>query len=94
LRNVLQMYAKTDNEVGYCQGMAFIAGLLLTYMPEEDAFYCFLAALKVSINLFVSFFSSLYLSSHLLFLFLFFLSIIHYPSNSSCVSNTYVLDIQ
>jgi Rab-GTPase-TBC domain len=48
LRNVLQMYAKTDNEVGYCQGMAFIAGLLLTYMPEEDAFYCFLAALKVN----------------------------------------------
>lgn len=49
LRNVLQMYARTDNEVGYCQGMAFIAGLLLTYMPEEDAFYCFMAALKVTL---------------------------------------------
>ena len=47
LRRLLQLYAKTDKDVGYCQGMAFIAGLLLTYMPEENAFYCFLAALKV-----------------------------------------------
>ena len=48
LRRLLQIYAKTDGEVGYCQGMAFIAGLLLTYMAEEDAFYCFSAALKVT----------------------------------------------
>ena len=48
LRLLLQIYAKTDGEVGYCQGMAFIAGLLLTYMAEEDAFYCFSAALKVT----------------------------------------------
>jgi len=25
-------------EVGYCQGMAFPAGLLLMYLPEELAF--------------------------------------------------------
>ena len=47
LRHLLQLYAKIDAQVGYCQGMAFIAGLLLTYMPEEDAFYCFVSALKV-----------------------------------------------
>ena len=47
LRHLLQLYAKVDSQVGYCQGMAFIAGLLLTYMPEDDAFYCFYSALKV-----------------------------------------------
>jgi hypothetical protein len=26
--------------VGYCQGMAFAAGVLLMYMPEEPAFRC------------------------------------------------------
>lgn len=25
-------------QVGYCQGMAFVAGLLLMYVPEEPAF--------------------------------------------------------
>jgi TBC1 domain family member 10 len=34
--------------VGYCQGMGFIAGLFLTYMSEEDAFYMFYAALQRS----------------------------------------------
>lgn len=33
-------------EVGYCQGMAFAAGILLMYLPEEPAFglYCRLMA--------------------------------------------------
>ena len=39
------MYAVTDPEVGYCQGMGFIGAMLLTYMSEDDAFYCFYAAL-------------------------------------------------
>lgn len=39
-------YASIDPEVGYCQGMGFIAGLLLTYMPEETAFYCFGALMQ------------------------------------------------
>jgi hypothetical protein len=38
--------AKCDTEVGYCQGMGFILGMLLTYMPEEEAFYTFLVALQ------------------------------------------------
>ncbi len=29
-----------DLEVGYCQGMAFAAGVLLMYLPTEPAFRC------------------------------------------------------
>eukprot|EP00808_Paulinella_micropora_P004590 g30733.t1 len=39
LYNVLNSYAIFDPEVGYCQGMGFIAGMLLMYMGEEDAFW-------------------------------------------------------
>lgn len=36
---VLRAYAIFDEEIGYTQGMNFLAGLLLTYIPEEaDAF--------------------------------------------------------
>lgn len=35
---VLQAYSLHDREVGYCQGSAFIVGLLLMNMPEEEAF--------------------------------------------------------
>ncbi len=48
LRRLLQWYAALDPEVGYCQGMGFIAGLFLTYMIEEQAFYAFYATLMVS----------------------------------------------
>lgn len=37
LRRVLQAYAAYDPEVGYCQGMNFVAGLLLMYVEEEEA---------------------------------------------------------
>jgi len=46
LRRLLQWYAVLDPAVGYCQGMGFIAALFLTYMQEEDAFYCFYATLN------------------------------------------------
>lgn len=39
-------YACIDPEVGYCQGMGFIAGLLLTYMSEDVAFYAFTALMQ------------------------------------------------
>merc|ERR1719197_607865 len=45
LRNVLTWYAALDPEIGYCQGMGFIAAMLLTYMTEEDAFYTLVAVL-------------------------------------------------
>uniref|UniRef100_H2YPD0 Rab-GAP TBC domain-containing protein n=1 Tax=Ciona savignyi TaxID=51511 RepID=H2YPD0_CIOSA len=41
LFNVIKAYSLVDREVGYCQGSAFIVGLLLMQMPEEDAFAVF-----------------------------------------------------
>ncbi|UMM39010.1 hypothetical protein L5515_016236 [Caenorhabditis briggsae] len=38
LFNVIKAYSVHDKEVGYCQGSAFIVGLLLLQMPEEEAF--------------------------------------------------------
>ena len=35
-----QAYSLHDLEVAYCQGMAFMAGVLLMYVPEEMAFRC------------------------------------------------------
>ena len=34
------------SQVGYCQGMAFVAGLLLFYVPEEPAFQLFCRLLR------------------------------------------------
>jgi hypothetical protein len=45
LRRVLLRYAVIDRDVGYCQGLAFIAALLLTYMPEDDALFSVAAVL-------------------------------------------------
>ena len=42
LFNVMKAYAVCDPEVGYCQGSAFLAGMLLLHMPEEDAFSVFM----------------------------------------------------
>jgi hypothetical protein len=39
LRRVLRAYSYYDPEVGYCQGMNFIAGMFLTIMSEEEAFW-------------------------------------------------------
>lgn len=38
LFRLLKAQALADLEVGYCQGMAFLAGVLLMYLPEEAAF--------------------------------------------------------
>jgi hypothetical protein len=39
LRRVLRAYSVYDRDVGYCQGMNFIAGMFLTFMSEEQAFW-------------------------------------------------------
>uniref|UniRef100_A0A1B0DM40 Uncharacterized protein n=1 Tax=Phlebotomus papatasi TaxID=29031 RepID=A0A1B0DM40_PHLPP len=39
LFNVLAAYSMYNSEVGYCQGMSSVAGLLLMYMDEEEAFW-------------------------------------------------------
>uniref|UniRef100_A0A1Q3FVS4 Putative gtpase-activating proteinral function prediction only n=1 Tax=Culex tarsalis TaxID=7177 RepID=A0A1Q3FVS4_CULTA len=39
LFNVLVAYSMYNTEVGYCQGMSGLAGVLLMYMNEEEAFW-------------------------------------------------------
>ena len=39
LLHVLQAYSVYNPRVGYCQGMGFIAGMLLLHMHEEEAFW-------------------------------------------------------
>lgn len=39
LRRVLRAYSYYDRDVGYCQGMNFIAGMFLTLMSEEESFW-------------------------------------------------------
>lgn len=46
LFNVLRAYAAFDHEVGYVQGMGFLAAVLLLYMSEEEAFWMLAALLK------------------------------------------------
>ncbi|NXG79625.1 EVI5L protein, partial [Baryphthengus martii] len=41
-----QAYSLVDREVGYCQGSAFIVGLLLMQMPEEEAFCVFVRLMQ------------------------------------------------
>ncbi|KAH8257616.1 hypothetical protein KR038_012111 [Drosophila bunnanda] len=50
LFKVSKAYAVHDSEVGYCQGLSFIAASLLLHMPEEDAF-CVLVALMYDYGL-------------------------------------------
>uniref|UniRef100_A0A3B5MMB7 TBC1 domain family member 4 n=2 Tax=Xiphophorus couchianus TaxID=32473 RepID=A0A3B5MMB7_9TELE len=38
LYNLLKAYSLMDTEVGYCQGISFVAGVLLLHMREEQAF--------------------------------------------------------
>ncbi|XP_073721268.1 TBC1 domain family member 1 isoform X1 [Misgurnus anguillicaudatus] len=39
LYNLLKAYSLLDPEVGYCQGLSFVAGVLLLHLSEEDAFH-------------------------------------------------------
>ncbi|XP_055329659.1 EVI5-like protein [Paramacrobiotus metropolitanus] len=50
LFNVMKAYSLHDREVGYCQGSAFIVGLLLTIMSEEETF-CILVKLMTDYRL-------------------------------------------
>jgi hypothetical protein len=46
LYNVLRAYAVYDENVGYCQGMGFVAALFLMYMPDENAFWLLVQVMK------------------------------------------------
>lgn len=43
---IMHAYSKYDPEVGYCQGMSFIAGLLLLSLEPADAFALFTFVMK------------------------------------------------
>ena len=47
LYNVLISYANLDREVGYCQGINYLASLLILNLDdEEDAFWCLVDLLQ------------------------------------------------
>ncbi|CAB9499462.1 USP6 N-terminal-like protein [Seminavis robusta] len=46
LRRVLCAYSYYDRDVGYCQGMNFIAGMFITIMSEEEAFWMLVAVMN------------------------------------------------
>ena len=50
LYNVLKAYSIYDRATGYVQGMGFVAGTLLLFMSEEDAFWVLVALLKGAIH--------------------------------------------
>ena len=39
MRNVLRAFCVAEPDVGYCQGVGFVVGLFLIYLPEEEAFW-------------------------------------------------------
>lgn len=39
LYNLLKAYSLLDSEVGYCQGLSFIGGVLLMHLEEQEAYY-------------------------------------------------------
>jgi hypothetical protein len=39
LFNVLTAYSVYNSELGYCQGMSSVTGVLLMYLGEEEAFW-------------------------------------------------------
>jgi hypothetical protein len=40
LHNVLTAYVRRNPTVGYCQGLNFVAAHLLSYLDQEQAFWC------------------------------------------------------
>jgi hypothetical protein len=46
LKNILVAYANADEEIGYVQGMNFLAGMFLFYQAEEAAFWSFYALMS------------------------------------------------
>ncbi len=46
LRRILYAYSVYDDEIGYCQGMNFIAAMFLTFLPEEESFWLLVAIMN------------------------------------------------
>ena len=52
LGRVLRAYSCKDEEIGYCQGMNFVSGVLLMEMEEEKAFWTLYAMLNNKVRAF------------------------------------------
>ena len=46
LRRILSAFSLYAPEIGYCQSLNYIAGLLLLFMDEEDAFWTFVVLVQ------------------------------------------------
>ncbi|KAI7862439.1 rab-GTPase-TBC domain-containing protein [Spinellus fusiger] len=46
LRRLLSAFSVYSPSIGYCQSLNYIAGLLLLFMPEEKAFWTFIAVIE------------------------------------------------
>lgn len=46
LFSVLKAYNTFDPELGYCQGMNFVAATLLMHLKPEESFWCFVSLIK------------------------------------------------
>ncbi|OUM69679.1 hypothetical protein PIROE2DRAFT_37974, partial [Piromyces sp. E2] len=46
LYNVLKAYSRYNPSIGYCQGMGFLAGILLMFIPAEDAFWLLVSTIE------------------------------------------------
>jgi len=46
LFNVLKVFSLLDSDVGYCQGMSYLCGVLVTQLSECEAFWVLTALLK------------------------------------------------
>ena len=55
LGRVLRAYSCKDEEIGYCQGMNFVTGVLLMEMDEERAFWTLYAMLNNPVRVFTTY---------------------------------------
>jgi hypothetical protein len=46
LRRVLQAFALHNNDIGYCQSLNFLAGMMLIFMQEVDVFWLLLTVIE------------------------------------------------
>jgi hypothetical protein len=65
LRRVLKAYSVYDREIGYCQGMNFIAAMFLTLVTEECAFWMLVGTYTYILRMVVDIVESLILTSFL-----------------------------
>jgi hypothetical protein len=50
LQRVLTAYTNFESELGYVQGMGFLAAMLLSYLDEEQTFWCFVGLMNGPIH--------------------------------------------